>query len=93
MTDKTLLEQKFEVAFLKGRSVENPMVACLITKYVGQDDYSNPNTQAMFEMFKAGAASVVVELPDAREDAWGQWSIVKDDTVEAIVAAGGKVKS
>lgn len=91
MTTKTEQEQKFEAVLLRGRDPQNPMVACLITKYVGQDNYSNPGTQAMFEMFQAGAASVVVLLPDAREDAWSQWSIVKDDTVEAIVAAGGSV--
>ena len=91
MTTKTKQELMFEAVLLRGRDPQNPMVACLITKYVGQDNYSNLETQAKFEMFQAGAASVVVLLPDAREDAWGQWSIVKDDTVEAIIAAGGSV--
>jgi hypothetical protein len=36
---------------------------------------------------------MVVELPEAREDGWGQWSIVKDETIEAIEAVGGTVKS
>lgn len=86
------MQQKFEEAFLRGRDPKNPMVACLITKYVGQDNYSNPGTQAMFEMFKAGAASVVVHLdPDETEahDCSGNLDFTR--TCAAIIAAGGSV--
>jgi hypothetical protein len=97
VTTKTM-QQKFEEAFLRGRDPKNPMVSCLITKYVGQDNYSNPGTQAMFEMFQKGAGSVVVELPkawstcggDVRHEEDGDWFDV-DDVRAAITAAGGSV--
>ena len=89
MTTKTEQELKFEAAFLRGRDPQNPMVACLITKYVGQDNYSNPGTQAMFEMFVAGAAGVVVELPSTY--GVGDPEDYRDDCHAAIIAAGGSV--
>lgn len=74
MNAKTLNE-RFEEAYLAGRDRENPMVACLVTKYVGHEEYSNPHTQALFEMFlkgrEDGQGGAVMSL-DSREqfDAW-----------------------
>lgn len=92
MTTKTQ-QEKFEEAFLRGRDPKNPMVSCLITKYVGQEDYSNPGTQASFEMFKAGAASVVVELPSKPcYRGYAAYEDAMDDARKAIIAAGGMVQ-
>lgn len=69
MNNKTINE-RFEEAYLAGRDRENPMVACLVTKYVGHEEYSNPNTQAMFQMFLKGredAGGVNAELLKALE--------------------------
>lgn len=87
MTTDKLIE-KFEEAFLDGRSRDDIMVSsCLHRGANGL--YFNFNTQLLFNWFAKGAGSVVVELPSANDGK----KVFPEDYRKAIEAAGGTVKS
>lgn len=66
MDNQTMLE-RFEEAFLAGRSRDNALFASLLHR--GADgDYFNANTAMAFAWFVKGAASVNDELLAALED-------------------------
>ena len=93
----TTLREKFEAAFLEGKSRENILVSSQLQ--LGADgEYFNPNTKALFAYFCKGAASVVVELPALSAKAWhvengvGTGLVRYDEACAAVEAAGGTVK-
>jgi hypothetical protein len=93
MMTTTTLREKFEAAFLEGKSRENILVSSQLQ--LGADgEYFNPNTKALFAYFCKGAASVVVELPEV--DTWSHSSegltAYRRECQEHIEAAGGTVK-
>lgn len=94
--DNQKMIERFEEAFLAGRSRDDVMVSSCLHRGAG-GEYFNPNTRMAFAWFLNGADSVVVELPKPDdtycEECNDCWQRGVQDTAKAIEAAGGAVKS
>lgn len=90
MTDK--MREEFEAWALKDFGLRAAHFA-----KDSEGDYLNYPTQCYFQVWQASREALVIELPDAIDAKpyacfEGGWNDMRDEAVEAITAAGLKVK-